>query len=381
MTAAKCALGSPALWLALAASLVAACSSSKAEKPAALAQIKSPLPIQIAWRVKVGNGRRAFLQPAVLENAIYAASAEGELVRINPADGKEVWRIRAPKPLGAGVGADGFVVAVAGQRGEIFAFSADGKPAWQAQVPSDVVTPPLVGHGVVVVRSTDQGVTAFDAQSGHKKWTFKRQTPSLALRAPTELEFSNDSVVVGFPGGRLVDIALANGAARWDSAVSEPKGANEVERLADVLGPIGLQDNQVCAASYQGRIACFDAASGDQQWAREMPAGAGVAIDGEQLLGVDSASTIEAFARSGGSARWSSKLLAHRGLSSPAGIRKWVAVGDREGYVHLLKASNGNLVGRIELDGSPIVAQPRDVGGGVLVQTQRGYVALLMPQG
>jgi outer membrane protein assembly factor BamB len=371
----------PTLWLALAAGVLAACSSSTAEKPAALTQIKSPLPIRVAWRVRVGDGGRQFLQPAVLDNAIYAASADGDLVRLNPGDGKEVWHVKAPARLGAGVGSDGFVVAVAGQRGEVFAFSADGKLAWRAQVPSDVVTPPLVGHGLVVVRSTDQGVTAFDAQSGHKKWLFKRATPSLALRAPTELAFLGDTVVVGFPGGRLVDIAIANGAARWDSAVSEPKGSTEVERLADVLGPIGLHDNQVCAASYQGRVACFDAASGEQQWAREMAAGGGVAIDGEQLVGVDSASTVEAFARSGGAARWSSKLLAHRGVSSPAGLEKWVAVGDREGYVHLFSASDGKLVGRVELDGSPIVAQPREVGGGILVQTQRGNLALLMPQG
>ena len=371
----------PVLGLALTAWVLAACSSSTGPKPNALTEIKSPLSIRIAWRVRVGDGRRHFLQPAVLENAIYAASADGDLVRLSPADGKEVWHVRAPAPLGAGVGSDGFVVAVAGQRGEIFAFSADGKLAWQALVPSDVVTPPLVGHGLVIVRSTDQGVTAFDAQNGHKKWTFKRQTPSLALRAPTELQFSGDSVVVGFPGGRLVDIAITNGASRWDSAVSEPKGSTEVERLADVLGPIGLRDNQVCAASYQGRVACFDAASGEQQWAREMPAGGGVAVDGEQLVGVDSASTIEAFVRSSGTARWSSKLLANRGVSSPAGLEKWVAVGDREGYVHLLDASDGKLVGRIELDGSPIVAQPREVGGGILVQTQRGNLALLMPQG
>jgi outer membrane protein assembly factor BamB len=231
------------------------------------------------------------------------------------------------------------------------------------------------------VRSTDQGVTAFDAETGHKKWTFKRQTPPLALRAPTELTFSGDNVIAGFPGGRLVAIALSNGASRWDSAVSEPKGATEVERLADVIGSIGLQGNQVCAASYQGRIACFDATTGDQQWAREMPAGAGVAIDGEQLLGVDSASTVHAFSLSSGAARWSCKVLAHRSLSSPGGLERWVAVGDYQGYVHFLSIGDGQVVGRVELDGSPIVAQPRDLGGGIVVQTQRGALALLMPQG
>jgi len=365
----------------LSLAIVGCSSGSKPVPPAPLVDIKSPLSIQVVWRVKVGDARRTFLQPAVEQNAIYAADSEGDLVRIDPASGKEVWRVRTPAPLGAGVGSDGFVVAVAGQRGEVFAYSAEGKLAWQALVPSDVVTPPLVGHGLVVVRSTDQGVSAFDADSGRRKWIFKRQTPPLALRAPTELAFAGDSVIAGFPGGRLVAIALTNGASRWDSAVSEPKGATEVERLADVLGPIGLRDNQVCAASYQGRIACFDLANGDQQWAREMPAGAGVVIGGEQLLGVDSASTVEAFARSSGSVQWTSKLLAHRGVSSPGFRDRWVAVGDQYGYVHFLAASDGKLVGRVALDGSPIVAPPENITGGIVVQTQRGSLALLMPQG
>ncbi len=368
--------------VALAGCVLAACSSSsKTEEPAKLTEIKSPLPIRVAWRVRVGDGRRGFLQPAVMENAIYAGATDGDLVRLDPGDGKEVWRVRAPAPLGAGVGSDGFVVAVAGQRGEVFGYSAEGKLLWQTRVPSDVVTPPLVGRGLVIVRSTDQSVTAFDSENGHKKWIFKRQTPALVLRAVSEMAFSGDSVIAGFPGGRLVAIAVTNGASRWDSPVSEPKGATEVERLADVLGPIGLQDNQVCAASYQGRVACFDATSGEQQWAREMPAGAGVAIDGEELLGIDSASTVQAFARSSGAARWSCKVLAYRGLSSPGVQDRWVAVGDHQGYVHFLSASDGKLVGRVDLDGSPIVAQPRQLGDGVLVQTQRGHLALLMPQG
>ena len=366
--------------IALAVWLLVACSSSPKVVPADLRTINSPLPIQVAWRVKVGDGRRSFMQPALLQNAVFAASTDGDVFRIDPGDGKVVWRVRAPTRLGAGVGADGFVVAVAGQRGEVYAYSAEGKLSWQARVASDVVTPPLVGHGLVIVRSTDQAVTAFDAENGHKKWIFQRQPPPLTLRAPTELTFSGDNVIGGFPGGRLVAIALSNGAAHWDSGVSEPKGATEVERLADVLGPIGLEGSRVCAASYQGRVACFDADSGEQQWAREMPAGAGVAVNGEQLYGVDSDSTVQAFSLSGGAGQWSNKLLAHRSLSSPGRVGQWVAVGDFRGYVHWLNASDGQLVGRVRLDSSAIVAEPRRYEGGLLVQTQRGSVALLMPQ-
>ncbi len=369
-------------WAALAMALLGACSSSQpAVEPAPLAAIKSPIPVHVVWRTKLGDGRGAFLQPAVLENAIFAASIDGALVRLNPADGKQMWRVKAPGKIGAGVGADGFTVAVAGQRGEVYAFTAEGKLTWQSRVPSDVVTPPLVGHGLVIVRSTDQAVTAFESESGKKRWTFKRQTPPLTLRGPTEMAFSGDNVMVGFPGARLVAVALSNGAAHWDSGVSEPKGATEVERLADVIGPIGLKDGEVCAASYQGRVACFDSSSGDEQWSRELAAGAGVNIDGDQLFGIDASSIIQAFAISNGAGMWSNKTLAHRSLSSPASCGRWLVVGDYRGYVHWLDRKDGQVVGRIELDGGPIVAEPRPLASGVLVQTQRGSLALLVPQG
>ena len=91
------------------------------------------------------------------------------------------------------------------------------------------------------------------------------------------MAFAGDNVLVGYPGGRLVAVALSNGAVRWETAVSEPKGTTEVERLADVLGPIAVADGLACAASFQGRVSCADAASGSLRWARDMSAGGGVA--------------------------------------------------------------------------------------------------------
>src|SRR5258708_25005648 len=148
MSAARClALDrcSPARGAGLIAStalLLAACSSSTAPEPAELTALKSPLPIQVAWRIRVGDGRRGFLQPAALENAVYAASTDGDLVRIGPGDGKQVWRVKAPTPLRAGVGSAGVVVAVAGQRGEAYAPSGAGQALLSARVASDRLPSP-----------------------------------------------------------------------------------------------------------------------------------------------------------------------------------------------------------------------------------------------
>ena len=103
--------------IAAALLALAACSSKgDSAKPAELVDFKPSLALKSAWRVNVGAGRGAPLQPALLENAIYAAAAEGTLMRVAPATGEIVWRVDTGAALSAGVGSDGFVVAVADDR-------------------------------------------------------------------------------------------------------------------------------------------------------------------------------------------------------------------------------------------------------------------------
>jgi outer membrane protein assembly factor BamB len=199
----------------------------------------------------------------------------------------------------------------------------------------------------------------------------------LTLRTEAEMVFAADNVLVGFPGGRLSAVALSNGAARWEAGVSEPKGATEVERLADVLGLPVLTDDEVCAASYQGRIACFEARSGDLRWAREFNAGAGASGNDKLLVGVNEQSHVSAFSRTGGAGLWQNAALANRRLSTPVVIADWVLVGDLDGYLHAMRLEDGRLVGRLDLGEGPLISAPQLVNGRVLLQTSKGRVCLV----
>lgn len=354
-----------------------ACSSSKnpALKPVELTDISPSLSARIAWSLAVGSARGALLQPAVVENAVYAAAADGTLLRVEPESGRVVWRVDAGKRLSAGVGSDGFTVAVGTSRGEVLAFDAEGKALWESTVPSDVTAAPLVGRGLVIVRSTDHRVTALSATDGKRQWVYQRNIPALTLKAPTQMSFAGDSVLVGFPGGRLVAIALSNGASRWEAVIAEPKGATEVERLTDVLGEIAVGEGQACAAAFQGRMTCVDAATGALRWTREWSAGGGVALDSANAYGVDERSHVAAFARSGGASVWRNEQLANRKLTTPRPLPSSVAVGDFDGFLHLLALTDGGFVARVRLDSSAITASPQSWADGLIVQTQGGTLA------
>ena len=62
-------------------------------------------------------------------------------------------------------------------------------------------------------------------------------------------------------------------------------------------------------------------------------------------------------------------------MSAPLALGRYVAVGDLEGYVHLLSTEDGSFAARIATDGSAISAPPIALGASsFLVQTRDGGV-------
>jgi outer membrane protein assembly factor BamB len=88
---------------------------------------------------------------------------------------------------------------------------------------------------------------------------------------------------------------------------------------------------------------------------------------------------VHALDRSTGRSIWKQDRLAYRQLSQPLPLGAAVALGDLEGYVHLLARETGAFVARAGTDGSPVRAAPLAVPGGFVVQTQGGRLYALAP--
>jgi outer membrane protein assembly factor BamB len=351
-------------------------SDSKA-KPAELTDFKATLPVRTLWTARVGAGEKFFFAPAVVDNRFaYVAAADGAVEKIDLANGRQVWRINAGQRLSAGVGSDGQLVVVVGDEGEVIAFDTDGKQRWKSPIVSEIVTPPAVGGGFVVVRSSDSRFYGLDAETGARRWAFQRQPQSLVLRVAPRMVISNDMLYAGLPAGRLVALSLSNGTLRWDSAVATPKGATELERVTDIVGAPVLTKGNVCAIAYQGRVACFDAIGGTNLWGRDLSSGTGVEFDERFAFAADEKSVLNAISSTNGATVWHNDKLLHRGLSAPASVGRAVVVGDFEGILHWMSREDGSFIARTKTDGSPPSSQPVAFSSGstpaVLVQTREG---------
>jgi outer membrane protein assembly factor BamB len=363
---------------------IAGCSSlnpfSKDEPknpPAALVEFKSTLAVRTAWTASVGKSGAFLFAPAAAGNSVFAAAADGTIARFDAATGSLAWRINAGSPLTAGVGTDGKTVVVAGEKGSVLAFDSDGKLLWKAQTSSEVLSSPAVTGELVIVRSIDNRISAFDIATGTRRWFLQRTTPALTLRSAPGIVTSSTAAYAAMPGGRLLAMTLNNGAPLWEVAVGDPRGATELERVTDTSGNPVLIGRQICAVAYQGRVACFETASGTVRWSKEWSSDVGIGADERFIFAANEAGVLAAFGLDGGTSVWRNDKLAHRRLSAPVSFGRAVAVGDGQGFVHFLSREDGAFMARVATDGSPILATPIVVADRVIFQTQAGALVAL----
>jgi outer membrane protein assembly factor BamB len=364
--------------LAGGALLCAACSSPSGPEPAEPPRIENPKRVRVLWSTNVGAAERFTFLPALAGGSVYAAARDGTVTRLDEKTGAVRWRASVELRLSGGVGADERTVAVASEEGEVVALDAEkGTVRWRARVSSEVLAPPAIGAGLVLVRSIDNRVFAFAADDGKRRWVYQRAPSSLIVHVPAGITISGPLAFAGFPGGKLAALSLENGALRWEATVGLPKGATELERVADVIGDPAVHEREVCAAAYRSRIACYDAATGRQLWGRELASLSGVSLDARYAYVADDRGAVHAFDRSNGQSVWKQDKLAHRQLSTPLASGEAVAVGDFEGYVHFLARDTGIFVARRETGGGAVRAAPLALGTGLLVQTEDGSLVAL----
>lgn len=368
-----------ALALCAAVAVMAGCSSGyEKPKPTPLA---SPAPAALrvltAWSDRIGAVRLP-LQPAVSGDTVTVAASDGAVVQYDVASGKVNWRAQVDAALASGVGSDGRFTAVVTAAGEVVVLE-QGKVLWRQRVGSRVVTAPLVAGERVFVYGSDRTVHAYDAAMGGKLWTLQRPGDPLTLSQPGVLLAVRDTLVVG-QGPRLAGIDPLRGSVRWEVPVASPRGTNEVERLADLVGPAGRVGDTVCVRAFQSSVACVDALRGSLLWSKASSGGVGVFADGRHVYAVDSTDRITAYRQADGDVAWSSERFRFRELSAPLLAGRSVVVGDAQGYVHLLSADDGTPLARVATDGSAIVGRPVAVGDLVIVVTRGGGVHALRTQ-
>lgn len=358
--------------------LLLGCSStSERPKPADLGPVNALLGVKLAWSARLGP-TDVGLQPAVTSMGVLVAAGDGTVVALDPASGREQWRIQLGTTLSAGVGSDGQTHAVVTRSNDLVTLR-EGREAWRQRLPAQVLTAPLVAGERVFVLAADRSVAAFDASTGRRLWTQLRRGDPLVLRQPGALTAVGDTLIAGL-SSRLVGLNPNDGSIRWEVPVATPRGTNEVERLADIVQGLSRVGDTLCARAFQAGIGCVDARRGVLLWNQPASGATGLSGDDRAVFGAEADGRLRAWERASGKVLWTSERLRWRQLTGPLALGRSVIVGDSSGWVHVLSREDGSPLNRLTTDGSPVVAAPVVAGQTLIVATRAGGVFGFVPE-
>ncbi|ACA85835.1 outer membrane protein assembly factor BamB [Shewanella woodyi] len=378
----------------LSLGLLSACSSSDVEEEpvSPLPEIEASVFPTVSWSASVGNGVGPYysrLRPAARYDKLYVADRYGQVVAFDEATGERAWErdfssafkdnILAKNKgakLAAGVTAARDKVFIGGESGLLGALDAEtGETEWSVVTGGELLSAPTVAEDIVVVNTSAGTLEAYSVEDGEQQWIYESKLPTLTLRGTGSANYEAGGFFVGTADGKIAVVIKNNGQAAWEQAIYTPKGGNEFTRMADVdMMPLIIGEN-LYAVSFNGNLVSMELRSGRVVWTRKYSSFHELADSGVNLFLVDDHSRIYAVDRRNGLENWSNTELANRDLTSAAVFKDYIVVGDFEGYLHFIDKSNGNIVGRVEVDSSGLFSQPLVVGDNIYVQTRNGKVA------
>lgn len=356
--------------------LLAGCAGSSKPKPQPLEALTPKLTASVAWSQHI-EAVPFPLAVAVTRGTFTVAGGDGTVLALDAETGREIWRGNAGGKLGAGVGSDGRFAAVVTRDGELVVFE-QGQVKWRKPLGTRVSTAPLVAGERVFVLGVDRAVQAFDALDGRKLWALQRPGDPLTLAQSGVLGAFKNTLVVG-QGPRMAGVDPLQGTVKWDVPVGSPRGANEIERLADLVGPSLRVGEMICARSFQAAVGCVNAERGASIWSKNIGGTDAIGGDAEFVFAGDASDRISAWKTASGDVAWTTDKLLYRTLSAPLSFGKSVVFGDEDGTVHWLARETGEAQLRLTTDGGAITVQPVASGNTMLVVTRKGGLFAFRP--
>ncbi|MCP5161736.1 MAG: outer membrane protein assembly factor BamB [Hahellaceae bacterium] len=348
------------IWLLLAWFLAGCSSNEVKDEPMDLPDFKSEIKLKEVWSRSIGDGYDElllFIEPVIQGDEIYAIDLEGELTALNRLNGKRLWRRSLDEPILGGIGADSTHLFVTNRKGELIALSiTDGTELWRKSVSSEVLAAPQSDGVRVVVSTIDGNVFCFDTTTAELLWRYDTETPVLTMRGNATPLIAGDSALTGLANGELVALDIKSGAPRWEFPVGVAQGRTELERLVDVDGQPRIFDNRIFAISYQGRLVVIDAFTGQEVWSKKESSYRSLDLGLGQIYVSTSDGEVVAYNLTNGIEIWRQSNIKFRRLSAPKAWGSVVAVGDYEGYLHILSQIDGHFMARTDVDSDGIRA-------------------------
>jgi outer membrane protein assembly factor BamB len=221
--------------------------------------------------------------------------------------------------------ADG-IVYVGSNNHRLSAFDADtGRRPWSFPTNGRILSTPAVAKGIVYVGSSDGNVYALDAATGSKRWSHR--TNGQVLSSPA---VAGGELYVGSEDGDLYALDASTGTTRWTFPTGYPMESSPAVANGTVF--VGSEDR---------RIYALDASTGKERWSFQAAAGSDgnpAVVDGVVYIGAGHFYALDAAT---GRMLWAFRGDGYGYLAGSAVANGVVYAASVSGTLHALDAATG----------------------------------------
>lgn len=353
----------------------------------------------VVWSADAGTGSsstgRITASPIVYGGYVYALDAEGAVSAISTSGGSVAWRISL-KPerenasggwfsLGSSSSEGGYGGGLAVDNGRLYAASGfgnvvaldpqTGKKIWEKQLEAPIRASPTASGDRVFVVTLDGKFYCLAGADGGELWSVRGLPQQASLINNASPAVDGGTVVVPYPSGDLVALAVNDGSVQWQESLSRTRTTSQLTSMSDTARP-AIAQGVVFAIGHAGRMIATQVATGERLWQLNLPSTQQPWVAGGSVFVVDLDGELIAIDRNDGKLQWTAKLPGNTTWSGPtlAGGMLWVAsaAGDLVG----VEAQTGRVAVKKEI-GSPVYVAPIVAQGRMYILTDSAKLIAL----
>lgn len=373
------------------AGLMTACSPSdfflgedNRPQPKDLPELVNNIGAQVLWSSQLGEGGEEAslaLAPDGDGRTVYAVSADGKVSAFDIASGNKKFTRDLDKTITAGVRYSNGMLLLGTGNGELMALAANsGDVVWRANVGGAILARPAASGNMVIVRSQDGRVNAYNIADGVQIWQYRISDPSLSIRGYSEPVIGGGVVIITTDSGRFIVLDQESGLPVAEERVAVGEGLNDIQRLVDIDATPKVNQGILFGSAFQSNTFALNLQSGTQLWSQSQATTADdFAMSPDAIFLHDGIDHVYALNQQDGSIRWQNDQLEGRYLSPMIAVPGKVGSVDSEGYFHWFDINNGQLIGQSRIGSANALSEPYLGPSAIVWQLADGDIVAVKP--
>ncbi|MEO6387015.1 MAG: PQQ-binding-like beta-propeller repeat protein [Croceibacterium sp.] len=337
-----------------------------------------------AWSANIPGSskrRRLAAAPVVGGGSLYVVDTDGQVHAFDTATGAQRWTYSMAvtsdlqsAAFGGGASyADGKVFATNGAGDVVSLDAATGRELWRVRPAGPLRGSPTIAFNAVYVMTQDNQIHSLKVEDGSPIWQDNAATAPSGVFGVAAPAAGQGTIIAGYSSGELVAYRYENGRNLWSDALSRTSISTQVGTLTDVDADPIIDNGRVYALGQGGRMAAYELVTGQRIWELSLAGISTPAVAGEWIFTLTDDARLLCIARATGRVKWVNQLDRWRNPRNHTGPIFWTGpvlansrlwVANSEGQVMSADVTTGAASPFTELKSA--VSLPPIVAGNTL---------------